>query len=212
LETLTAEDAEKLERNVRVREGGPVLPLSIEHYFELSDVEDEVVRSWYEYKVSCEALSLRELREAIRKDLFGTIIGRPVPQRQRRKMKPVQKSAKKTEPLSPEEETAYQKLLENITQTIREAEAKGVDIRHARHDILECSQCKAYEDVLCGDEKRTTYLHSGEMTSKEFQVVQCKEQSQDLEGGGVRCTLCYEFICGVCWVFQTQTIQKDYEE
>ncbi len=212
LATLTAEDAQKLEDSICVRKGGPVSPLPIEHYFELGRVEDEVVRSWYEYKAAGEACSLRELRKAIREDLFGTILGRPTPQRKPRKVSPVQKKEEKFEPRSPEEKDRYNKLVHNIVELVKETEAKGIPMRHVRHDILECTLCGAYEDVLCEDAKRKTYLRSGEVTSKEFQVVRCKDRSQDLEDGGVRCTIRYQFICGVCGAFQTQTIRESFED
>ena len=147
---LTPEDGRKLDQNVQTQKGAP-FPLGVEHYFALSHIEDNVQRSWYEYKVSCEGLSLRQLQQAIGEDLFGKIINRPTPKPPPPQLKPAPKIPPKPYKESPEEKARYKKLVKKIRGIINKAEAKGIPIRHVRHDLLECPSCGAFEDILCGD-------------------------------------------------------------
>ena len=207
---LTSEDADKLERAIQAREGAP-FQLGIEHYFELCKIPDEVVRSWYEYKAAYECLSLRGLRQIIREDLFGEIIGRPVPPILRKKVKERLREPSEEIPLTPKGEASYQTLVTNIGKIFQEVEAKGIPMRHVRHDILECCACGAYEDYLLeGPLVRTAFDHSGNAIAGEFQVVKRSESSHELEVGGMRCVIDYEFICGDCGAYQKARVEEDF--
>ena len=209
---LTLKDTEKLDKGVRPLRGSP-FQLGIEHYFELSRIRDEVVRSWYEYKTAMKCLSLRQLRRIIHEDLFEKIIGRPVPKPPRKKIKKGLPKTGKAIAFSPEAEAEYQKLRDGISAIITKTEAKGIPMRHVRHEILECKACGAYEDYLLeGPQERTAFDRSGKRIEGEFQVVKSRETSRDLEGGGTRCALHYEFICGSCGAFQKTKVEEDFED
>ncbi len=207
---LTSEDVDKLEKDIQSKQGAP-FQLGIEHYFELCKIPDEVVRSWYEYKVSCECLSLRASRQIIREDLFGKIIGRSVSPILRKKIKEGLRDSPKEISLRPDEEASYQTLVTSIVKNFQEVEAKGIPMRHVRHDILECCACGAYEDYLLeGPPVRTAFDHSGNAIAGEFQVVEHSESSYELEGGGMRCVIDYEFICGDCGTYQKARVEEDF--
>lgn len=206
---LTQDDMLLLEREIEPVEGSP-FELGWPHYHVLVEIREDAERFWYREKVRNQALTVRELEQAIRGNLFYKILGRRPP-------KPPDLGPRQPAPKLPskkewDKDPAYQKLLNDLDTIIREAEAKGVSLRHRRDDILSCASCSAFEDVICGEEERRTFLASGEETDMPFMVMDTKETTSYRQRG-TRHRTRYRYICGVCGAHQSASfVSVFYDE
>jgi hypothetical protein len=139
------------------------------------------------------------VEQALRENLFYKLLGRKPPEP--RPLGP-KRAAPKIRPGEFDNDPAYQELLGKVKKIFDDAEAKGVQIRNRREDILNCANCGAFEDVLCGEESRRTFLSKGEETDKPFLVIDAKETTEHYEHGN-RSVMEHQYVCGACGVHQS---------
>jgi hypothetical protein len=109
------------------------------------------------------------------------------------------------------EDPAYQKLLKDITEIVKEAKAKGVDFG-ARDDLFTCRHCGAYEDESFSGERMIMLGNrTRAVKGTDFIVLSRKEKSRLLKNGKTRFNVVYEFICGICGAHQVEKFFEDFD-
>ena len=103
----------------------------------------------------------------------------------------------------------YDVLVSKLKKLFDKAKAKGIDFNY-RYECFECRQCGAYENFLCHESTRRTFLKSTLETNKEFIVLDRKENKRTI-GDKIHYTFHFQVVCGVCGAHQRQTFKESFD-